>query len=58
MLFILIVLAIETVESAGVIENGEVLVPIFRTPRNRILGITTPRSCRTDEIPDAIVQGG
>jgi hypothetical protein len=31
LLFIVIVLAVETVEGAGLIENGEVIVTIFRT---------------------------
>jgi hypothetical protein len=49
-----IVLAVQTIEGAGLIKNGQIPVPILRSGRNRIPGIAASGSTGTYKIAHTV----
>ena len=50
----MVVLTIQTIKSAGVIEYGQILITVFRAIGSRISGISAARTSRADKIPHTV----
>jgi hypothetical protein len=50
----MVVLTVQAIEGAGVIEDRKILVPKFRPSRDRIFGITNVSTRWTHEVGNAI----
>ena len=50
----MVVLTVQTIKPAGIIEYGQILITVFRTFGSRISGITTARTSRAYKVPHTV----
>jgi hypothetical protein len=48
------ILTIEAIEGASMIEDSQVFIPMLRASRNGISRVAAPCSCGADEVRDAV----
>lgn len=52
--FKMVVLTVQTIKPAGMIEDSQILITVFRAVDSRISGISAARTSRTDKIPHTV----
>lgn len=52
--FKMVVLAVQTIKPAGMIEDSQILITVFRTVDSRISGVPAARTSRTNKIPHTV----
>jgi len=50
----MVILTVQTIKPAGVIEYGQILITVFRAFGSRISGISTARTSRADKVPHTV----